>query len=151
MEAELGYVGGKPDAPASAHAVGVRTDPDEAAAYVFATGVDALAVAVGSSHAMTTRSASLDIDLVARLRDALDVPLVLHGSSGVPTEQLRAAIAAGIAKVNVGTALNVAMSSAVRAALAADSSVVDPRIYLAAGRDAMTGAVAALLRDVLEA
>ena len=61
-EAELGYVGGKADAPQSAHRPGVRTDPDEAAAFVAATGVDALAVAVGSSHAMTEQTARLDID-----------------------------------------------------------------------------------------
>src|SRR3954451_16024794 len=99
LEAELGEVGGKD----GAHAPGVRTDPDEAAAYVAATGVDALAVAVGSSHAMTTQTARLDVELIARLRAAVPVPLVLHGSSGVPDTELRAAVAAGIAKVNVGT------------------------------------------------
>jgi fructose-bisphosphate aldolase class II len=144
LEAELGYVGGKPDAPVSAHAKGLRTDPDEASAYVSATGVDALAVAVGSSHAMTQRTAVLDIDLVARLRDAVPVPLVLHGSSGVPAEQLRAAIDAGIVKVNIGTALNLAFTQALRAALAAEPST-DPRKYLAPARSAMADAVADLL------
>ena len=67
------------------------------------TGVDALAVAVGSSHAMTTRTASLDHELISRLRDAVPVPLVLHGSSGVPDDQLRAAVAHGMVKINVGT------------------------------------------------
>lgn len=145
IEAELGYVGGKPDAPQSAHAEGVRTDPDEAAAYVRDTGVDALAVAVGSSHAMTSRTAHLDIELVETLRARLDVPLVLHGSSGVADADLRAAVVAGIAKVNVGTALNVALTAAVRAALA-DPDLVDPRKYLAPGRDAMAAAV----REVLD-
>lgn len=145
VEAELGYVGGKPDAPQSAHAAGVRTDPDEAASYVRDTGVDALAVAVGSSHAMTTRTARLDVELIAVLRERVPVPLVLHGSSGVPDDELRAAVATGIAKVNVGTALNVAMTAAVRDALA-DPDLVDPRKYLAPGRDAMTAAV----RRVLE-
>ena len=147
IEAELGYVGGKPDAPQSAHAAGVRTDPDEAAAYVRDTSVDALAVAVGSSHAMTSRTARLDIELVEKLRAHLPVPLVLHGSSGVPDDELRAAVAAGIAKVNVGTALNVAMTRAVRAGLA-DADVVDPRKYLAPARDAMAAAVRRIL-DVL--
>lgn len=147
VEAELGYVGGKPDAPQSAHAAGVRTDPDEAAAYVRDTGVDALAVAVGSSHAMTSRTARLDVQLVDTLRERVPVPLVLHGSSGVPDAELRAAVAAGIAKVNVGTALNVAMTAAVRAALT-DPALVDPRKYLAPGRDAMVAAVRNLL-DVL--
>jgi fructose-bisphosphate aldolase, class II len=141
IEAELGYVGGKPDQVQSAHAAGVRTDPDEAAAFVAATGVDALAVAVGSSHAMTTQSARLDLDLIGRLRDRLDVPLVLHGSSGVPDDELRAAVAAGIAKVNVGTALGKAMTATVRARLDADPALVDPRKYLAPARDAMADAV----------
>jgi fructose-bisphosphate aldolase class II len=148
VEAELGYVGGKPDAPQSAHAAGVRTDPDEAVAFVAATGVDALAVAVGSSHAMTTRTAQLDVSLVGRLRAALDVPLVLHGSSGVPPEELAAAVAAGVVKVNVGTALNVALTTAVRDALDADPTLVDPRKYLAPGRAAMVAAVAELLQGL---
>ena len=98
LEAELGEIGGKD----GAHAPHVRTDPDEAERYVAETGVDALAVAVGSSHAMTDRSASLDLELVGRLRQAVPVPLVLHGSSGVSDEGLRAAVAAGLVKINVG-------------------------------------------------
>jgi fructose-bisphosphate aldolase, class II len=145
IEAELGYVGGKASAPRSAHAPGVRTDPDEAAAFVQETGVDALAVAVGSSHAMTTRTARLDVALIARLRDRLTVPLVLHGSSGVPEDEMRGAIAAGIAKVNVGTALNVALTGAVRTRLADDPALVDPRDYLDLGRAAMTRTVRELL------
>ena len=144
VEAELGYVGGKPDAPVSAHAEGVRTDPDEAAEFAAATGVDALAVAVGSTHAMTTRSASLDLELIARLRDTLPVPLVLHGSSGVPDDELIAAISAGITKINIGTALNVAFTGAVRAHLAEDESV-DPRRYLSAARDAAASELERLL------
>lgn len=145
LEAELGYVGGKPGAPLGAHDPAVRTDPDEAVAFVAATGVDALAVAVGSKHAMTDRTVRLDIDRIAALHDAVNVPLVLHGSSGVPDDELRRAVAAGIAKVNVGTALNSAMTGAVRAALAADRDVVDPRRYLADGRTAMTQIVRHLL------
>lgn len=147
VEAELGYVGGKPDAPASAHAAGVRTDPTEAVSYVAATGVDALAVAVGSSHAMTHKSASLDLDLISALRDAVGTPLVLHGSSGVPDVELRAAIAAGMTKINVGTALNIAFTGAVRDTLAR-SDKVDPRPYLRAGRDAMAAEVERLLTTV---
>jgi fructose-bisphosphate aldolase class II len=148
LEAELGYVGGKPSQPQRAHAAGVRTNAVEARDFVAATGVDALAVAVGSSHAMTTRSARLDAELIARLRAAVPVPLVLHGSSGVPDDELRAAIAAGITKVNVGTALNIAYTEALREELAADEAVVDPRRYLAPVRDAVTATVAALVETV---
>jgi fructose-bisphosphate aldolase class II len=142
VEAELGEVGGKD----GAHVPGARTDPAEAAAFTAATGVDALAVAVGSSHAMTERTARLDLELISRLRAAVGVPLVLHGSSGVPDEELRRAVAAGMTKVNIGTALNIAFTRSVREQLAADPAVVDPRRYLRPARDAMTDAAAHLLR-----
>ena len=143
VEAELGYVGGKGTQVISAHAPGVRTDPRQAAEFVSATGVDALAVAVGSSHAMTTQTAELDVDLIAALRDAVPVPLVLHGSSGVPDDALRAAVLAGIVKVNIGTALNIAYTGALRSALTADA--VDPRRALTAARAAVADTVAHLL------
>ncbi len=108
-------------------------DPAEARAFVADSGVDALAVAIGSSHAMTTRTAALDHDRLKRLTAALGVPLVLHGSSGVPDDELAVAIAGGIAKVNVGTALNIAMTGAVREFLAAHPEAVDSRKYLAWG------------------
>ncbi|PWU47685.1 fructose-bisphosphate aldolase [Micromonospora globispora] len=141
LEAELGEVGGKD----GAHAPGVRTDPRQAESYVAATGVDALAVAVGSSHAMTTREAALDLDLIAQLRKTVPVPLVLHGSSGVPDERLRGAIAHGMVKVNFGTALNLAYTGAVRDVLAGPTPPVDPRKYLQAARDAVADVVAHLL------
>ena len=144
LEAELGEVGGKD----GAHAPGVRTDPAEATAFVAATGVDALAVAVGSSHAMSERTASLDFGLIARLRSAVPVPLVLHGSSGVADDDLREAVTAGITKINVGTLLNVHFTGAVRAFLAADDSVTDPRRYLGPARDAVAEAVAGVLDAV---
>lgn len=144
VEAELGYVGGKDTQVSNAHSPGVRTDPGQALEFVSATGVDALAVAVGSSHAMTTRTAELDLDLISALRAAVPVPLVLHGSSGVPDEALRAAVRAGIAKVNVGTALNIAYTGAVRSVLAADDAV-DPRRALRAARTAIADTVAHLL------
>ncbi|MGX1885609.1 class II fructose-bisphosphate aldolase [Streptomyces sp. NPDC055287] len=146
IEAELGKVGGKEgEAPLDAHAPGVRTDPAEAQAYVADTGVDALAVAVGSSHAMTDRTAALDHGLIAALRDAVPVPLVLHGSSGVPDEEIRRAVAAGMVKINVGTALNTAFTGAVREYLAANPATVDPRKYIVPAREAMTGTVAHFL------
>lgn len=146
LESELGVVGGKDNSPAlSAHAPGSRTDPDQAASYVEETGVDALAVAVGSSHAMITRTAVLDLDLIAALRRAVAVPLVLHGSSGVPDEQLRAAVAHGIVKVNIGTALNLAFTLAVRKVLDTDPAVADPRRYVSPGRAAMADTVARFL------
>lgn len=141
VEAELGEVGGKD----GVRAPGARTDPAEAAAYVTATGVDALAVAVGTSHAMRTRQMRLDLDRIAEIRAAVPVPLVLHGSSGVPDDELRRAIAAGITKVNVATHLVRAFTGAVRASLADDPEAGDPRRYLGAGREALAQETARLL------
>jgi len=141
VEAELGKVGGKD----GAHAPGVRTNPTEAVAFVTETGVDALAVAVGSSHAMTERSATLDTELIAQLHAALDIPLVLHGSSGASDAQIQAAIRGGMTKINVSTHLNVHFTAAVRHYLNAHPAAVDSRKYVAPGRDAVTTEAARLL------
>lgn len=141
IEAELGEIGGKD----GVHAPLARTDPDEAAAYVAATGVDGLAVAVGTSHAMLTRDAALDIGLITTLAAAVPVPLVLHGSSGVADEDLAQAVGAGITKVNIATHLNKAFTGAVRDRLAGDPMLVDTRTYLGAGRNAVADEVRRLL------
>jgi fructose-bisphosphate aldolase class II len=140
VEAELGEVGGKD----GVHAPGARTDPAEAAAFVAATGVDALAVAVGTSHAMLTRDARLDLDLIAALHAAVPVPLVLHGSSGVSEEDLVAAVRHGMTKINIATHLNQAYTRAVRESLT-DKALVDPRKYLGPAREAVAREVTHLL------
>lgn len=142
IEAELGEVGGKD----GVHAPGVRTDPSDAAAFVADTGVDLLAVAVGSSHAMTTRDAQLDLDLIARLAEAVPVPLVLHGSSGVSDENMQLAITAGMTKINVSTHLNKIFTDAVRRFLNDHPDIVDSRKWTRPGHDAMRAEVARLLR-----
>jgi fructose-bisphosphate aldolase class II len=141
VEAELGEVGGKN----GAHAPGVRTKPDEALAFVDATGVDSLAVAVGSSHQMQERTSELDFMLIQALGDAVAVPLVLHGSSGVPDATIAAAVQAGITKVNISTHLNGLFTAAVRDVFDADPATTDPRRYIAAGRKAMTAETTRLL------
>ncbi|GAB2616663.1 class II fructose-bisphosphate aldolase [Pseudactinotalea suaedae] len=142
VEAEIGEIGGKD----GAHAPGVRTDPDEAARFAEATGVDLLAVAVGSSHAMTERTAAVDHELIERIAAVVPVPLVLHGSSGVPDSALVAAIRAGMRKINVSTQLNKVFSAAVRERLGDDPGLVDSRKYLGAGRESMAGEVERLIR-----
>ncbi|MFJ6787217.1 class II fructose-bisphosphate aldolase [Streptomyces angustmyceticus] len=141
VEAELGEVGGKD----GVHAPGARTDPDEALAFVRATGVDALAVAVGSSHAMHERTAVLDKDLIAALHATLPVPLVLHGSSGVPDDELRRAIAAGMTKINISTHLVSVFTRSIRHVLDADPALVDSRKYLKPAREAVAEEAARLL------
>ncbi|MDR5700485.1 class II fructose-bisphosphate aldolase [Agromyces aerolatus] len=134
LEAELGEIGGK----GGAHAPNVRTDPEEARQFVAETNVNALAVAVGSVHAQRDRTAKLEQDLIARLRDVVSVPLVLHGSSGVPDEEIREAIANGIVKVNVGTALNSAYTQRLREHLSVNLDGSDPRPGLREARDAVS-------------
>lgn len=146
VEAEIGEIGGKD----GVHAPGVRTRPEDAREFVAATGIDAVAVAVGSSHAMTTRTARLDLELISAIRDAVPVPLVLHGSSGVPDDHLREAVAAGMMKINISTHLNGTFTAQVREALAADPALVDPRKYLGAARTATAREVERLVRLLAE-
>ena len=141
IEVELGEVGGKD----GVHAPGVRTKPSEAKSFVDATGVDLLAVAVGSSHAMTTRDATLDFGLIKELSDAVSVPLVLHGSSGVSDGDIQLAVKAGMRKINVATHLNHVFSNEVRSALQADPKLVDPRKYIKPARKAVADEIARLL------
>lgn len=144
IEAELGEVGGKD----GVHAPTARTDPRQAEEFVARTGVDSLAVAVGSSHAMVARTATLDLDLVRELHEALDVPLVLHGSSGVADHDLVAAIDAGLTKINIATHLNVVFTASLRATLADEPDLVDSRRYLGPARDAVSVEVARLLQVI---
>ncbi|OII41486.1 class II fructose-bisphosphate aldolase [Plantibacter sp. MMLR14_011] len=142
VEAELGEVGGKD----GVHAPGARTVPAEAVAFVAATGVDALAVAVGTSHAMTSREAAVDHALIAQLRSEVPVPLVLHGSSGLPDDELRAAVRSGMTKINLSTHLNGLFTRAVRDVLDEQPKLVDPRAYVRAGRSAVATETARILR-----
>ena len=141
LEVEIGEVGGKD----GVHAPGVRTNPLEAKAFAEATGADLVAVAVGSSHAMTTRDATLDFDLIAEIARTVSVPLVLHGSSGVSDPDLQKAVKAGMSKINIATHLNNVFTHEVREALNANPKLVDPRKYIAPGRDAVATEVARLL------
>jgi fructose-bisphosphate aldolase class II len=141
LEVEIGEVGGKD----GVHAPGVRTNPLEAKAFAEATGADLVAVAVGSSHAMTTRDATLDFDLIAEIARTVSVPLVLHGSSGVSDPDLQKAVKAGMSKINIATHLNNVFTHEIREALSANSKLVDPRKYIAPGREAVATEVARLL------
>ena len=141
LEVEIGEVGGKD----GVHAPGVRTNPLEAKAFAVATGADLLAVAVGSSHAMTTRDATLDFALIQEIAKTVSVPLVLHGSSGVSDSDLQKAVKAGMSKINIATHLNNVFTHEIRQALDSNPKLVDPRKYIAPGRDAVATEVARLL------
>jgi fructose-bisphosphate aldolase class II len=142
IEVELGEVGGKD----GVHAPGIRTNPAEAQAFVEATGVDLLAVAVGSSHAMTTRDATLDFELISHIAKTVSVPLVLHGSSGVNDEDLQRAVRAGMRKVNIATHLNHLFTDEIREILNSDSKIVDPRKYVKSARNKVADECGRLLQ-----
>lgn len=124
----------------------LMTDPEEAKEFVERTGVYSLAVAVGSVHQMRAKVARLDVERVKKIREKTGVPLVLHGSSGVSDESLVAGVKAGLCKVNIATQLNVAFTSALKAAMASSPDVVDPRKFLSAAREAVAAVVAERVR-----
>lgn len=141
LEVELGEVGGKD----GVHAPGARTNPADAQNFAEATGADLLAVAVGSSHAMTTRDAILDFALIEAITNSVNVPLVLHGSSGVNDLDLQKAVKSGMSKINIATHLNNVFTHEVRSVLQLNPTLVDPRKYISAGRSAVASEVSRLL------
>jgi fructose-bisphosphate aldolase class II len=143
VEAGLGIVGGKDGATSSAETM---TDAEMARKFMADTGADSLAVAIGTSHAMSEQSAAIDFDRLAEIRARVDVPLVLHGSSGVPDDDLARAVQRGITKVNLATQLNIAFTAAVRDVLKQHPDLTDPRRYLGPARQALAEIVADRLR-----
>lgn len=135
MEAEVGEVP-KPDGKEFDESAIELTDPDEALQFAQVTGIDTLAVALGSVHGLKSKTVSLDLERLQAIRKRVSIPLVLHGSSGVSDGDIKQGVSMGLSKVNVATQLAQAFSGAVREALNKDASLVDPRKYMSAGRNA---------------
>ena len=126
VEGELGCVAGNEDGSTINEPRAMMTDPRLAEDFVKRTGVDALAVSVGNAHGTYRLPPKLDFDLIEEIRDSVDVPLVLHGGSGLTDGDFSRAIDCGIAKINIFTDINTAQSEACREALAAGKkSVMD--------------------------
>ena len=147
MEAEIGDVP-KPDGAAINPDDIDLTSPELADEFVRTTGIDLLAIALGSVHGLKEKSLSLDLERLKAIRARVTTPLVLHGSSGVNNEDISKGIKLGLAKVNIATQLSKAFTGAVRDVLAADAALVDPRKYLGPGRDAQLEVVRERLRFV---
>lgn len=143
VEAELGTVGGKEDGHG---AKPQYTDPDKAAEFVQKTCISSFAVAIGTSHGIYKGVPQLDLALLERIHEAVSIPLVLHGTSGVPYEQVRACIERGICKVNYATELRITFTNAVKAYLASKPEQFDPKKYLGAARDAVRNRVMELIK-----
>lgn len=138
VEAELGKLGGKEDDVEVKEGEDTCTDAVEAVRFVEESGIDSLAIAIGTAHGFYKGKPELKFDRLGEIRNNVSVPLVLHGSSGIPDEDIIKAISLGICKVNFATELRVAYSDAVKACISKDSSVYDPKKYGAMGRDAVT-------------
>ena len=133
VEAELGKVGGKEDDLDGGS--GGYTVPEEAAEFVRRTGVSSLAVAIGTAHGVYKGTPKLDVERLKEIRKLVEIPLVLHGASGLSDESVKECIREGICKVNFATELRIAYSGGVKAVLAENPDVFDPKVYGKAGRE----------------
>jgi fructose-bisphosphate aldolase class II/tagatose 1,6-diphosphate aldolase GatY/KbaY len=149
VEAELGAIAGDEDVSTDA-AGGAMTDPDQAGEFAAATGVDALAVAVGNVHGFTSAPVRLDLDRLVAVHDRVPVPLVLHGASGLPREQLLGALARGVAKVNVNAELRRAYLRSAAARLPEALPAADTVAVWTAAREAVTAAAVRVIRLLAE-
>ena len=136
FEAELGAVPRADRNEKMDHANSL-TLPEDAAQFSRETGIDALAIAIGSVHAIRHKHIHLDLERLKEISAVVHIPLVLHGASGVTDEDILASIELGICKVNTATQLTQAFTGAVAGKLTNDPDEVDPRKYLGPAREAM--------------
>ncbi|WP_404462074.1 tagatose bisphosphate family class II aldolase [Providencia rettgeri] len=141
VEAELGRLGGQEDDLVVDAADVLFTDPDAAVTFIQRTGIDSLAVAIGTAHGMYKSEPHLDFARLEAIRKKTDVPLVLHGASGIPDADVRHCIELGICKVNVATELKIAFSDAIKQYFIENPEATDPRHYLVPGKAAMKAVV----------
>lgn len=134
VEAELGKVGGKED-NLDGGEDNPYTDPQEAKEFVEKTGVDSLAVGIGTAHGVYKGKPNLQFDILSQIREVVDIPLVLHGTSGVPDEDVKECIKRGICKVNYATDLRIAFTKGVNEVLGEHPETIDPKKYSAKGRE----------------
>lgn len=137
VEAELGRLGGVEDDMSVDAENAFLTDPQKARRFVELTGVDSLAVAIGTAHGLYTKKPQIDFQRLAEIREVVDIPLVLHGASDVPDEYVRRTIELGVCKVNVATELKIAFATAVKKWFTENPEGNDPRYYMRVGMDAM--------------
>ncbi|MCI3926813.1 class II fructose-1,6-bisphosphate aldolase [Paenibacillus sp. TRM 82003] len=141
VEGELGTIGGVEDDISVDEADAALAKPEEAIRFYEETGVDCVAIAVGTAHGMYKGEVKIRYDIIEEVAKAIPVPVVLHGGSGVPDEAIRQSIAAGVGKINVNTENQVACTETIREVLAKDAKVYDPRKYLTPAKNAMVEVV----------
>lgn len=146
VEAELGRLGGQEDDLVVDAKERFFTDPDAAVEYAARTNIDSLAVTIGSAHGLYKGEPNLDFERLEKIRRRVDIPLVLHGASGIPGHMVRRAIELGICKVNIATELKIAFADAVKAYFIEHADANDPRKYMAPGKAAMKKVVEEKIR-----
>lgn len=146
VEGELGRIGGTEDDMTVDEREATFTVPEEAQAFVEATGIDTLAIAIGTAHGEYKGEPKLDFDRLEAIRELVDLPMVLHGASGVPDSSIRKAISGGICKINIATELKIPMASAIKEIFHNNPSENDPRNYMGAAREAVKKVVKKKIR-----
>ena len=147
VEGELGKVGGKED-DLENDDDNPYTDPQEAKEFVERTGVDSLAIGIGTAHGVYKGIPKVNMEVLSAVRAVVDVPLVMHGTSGVPDEQVRDAVRRGICKVNYATDLRIAFTNGVKAYMNNNPNAFDPKKYSAPGMKEVTAYVAQKMQVV---
>ena len=146
VEAELGKIGGTEDDITVSEREALFTDPEEAGVFVRETGVDALAIAIGTAHGQYKGTPELDFPRLEKIKSIVKIPIVLHGSSGVPDDAIREAIRLGARKVNIDTNIREAFTAAARKVLDANPKEIDPRKMLGPAREAATEVIREKIR-----
>lgn len=138
IEAEIGHIGGSEDNMSSEIAY---AKVDDALSLYNETKIDFLAPALGSVHGLYKGEPCLDFDKMKEISEKTNIPLVLHGGTGIDDEKLKKAIASGICKVNINTELQIAWTKAVRKFLSEDTKAYDPRTVIKSGEQSMKQAI----------
>lgn len=146
VEAELGRLGGVEDDLVVDEKDTLYTNPKQALEFVERTGIDSLAVAIGTAHGLYKSEPKLDFERLEEIRNIVSIPLVLHGASGLPDEDIQRAISLGICKVNVATELKIAFSGALKAYFNENPDAEDPRKYMKPAKAAMKEVVKKVIR-----
>lgn len=136
-EAEIGKIVGTEDEISVTEREAMLTNPEDVEYFVEKTGVDSLAVAIGTAHGQYKFEPKLDFDRLAKIRSLVDIPIVMHGSSGVPDADVKKAISLGVRKVNIDTNIREAFVKGLKAAMEKNPREIDPRKLLGPAREAM--------------
>ncbi|OXT09180.1 fructose-1,6-bisphosphate aldolase, class II [Thermoanaerobacterium thermosaccharolyticum] len=137
VEAEIGKIGGTEDNVTVDEREAAMTDPDEAYKFAKETGVDYLAISIGTAHGPYKGEPKLDFDRLKKIKEMLKMPIVLHGASGVPEADIRKAVSLGVNKINIDTDIRQAFAARLRELLKEDGEVYDPRKILGPCKEAM--------------